>query len=57
MNTLLWLLSVGLIFNSVQAAEFDWRTFFKEDLVNASGEKVSPQTLQGKMVCLYFSAA
>lgn len=35
----------------------NWEKFFPNGLINAEGEKVSPQSLGGKIVCLYFSAA
>src|SRR5688572_24399456 len=39
------------------AAEGKWDEFFPGGLVNAQGEKVSPEVLKGKLVCLYFSAS
>src|SRR5262245_17133445 len=34
-----------------------WKEFFPGGLVNSKGETVSPSVLEGKMVCLYFSAS
>src|SRR5262245_56272470 len=38
-------------------AEPTWEKFFPGGLVDSQGEKVSPSVLQGRMVCLYFSAS
>jgi thiol-disulfide isomerase/thioredoxin len=35
----------------------DWNTFFPDGLVNAQGQPVSPDTLNGKKVFLYFASA
>jgi thiol-disulfide isomerase/thioredoxin len=35
----------------------NWEKFFPNGLVNSEGEKVSAESLEGKLVCLYFSAA
>ncbi|WP_269526229.1 thioredoxin-like domain-containing protein [Coraliomargarita parva] len=34
-----------------------WSEFFPDGLINAKGEPVAPASLDGKIVCLYFSAS
>ena len=40
-----------------QVSASPWNDFFPDGLVNAKGEAVDPAELDGKIVCLYFSAS
>src|SRR5262245_983548 len=42
---------------AVEPTQATWEKFFPGGLINSQGEKVSSRVLEGKMVCLYFSAS
>ena len=42
---------------SLARADMDWNTIFPHGLVDAQGQPVSPDTLNGKMVFLYFASS
>ncbi|CAA6696755.1 MULTISPECIES: thioredoxin-like domain-containing protein [unclassified Lentimonas] len=49
--------SLCLILSLGRAYSAGWDQFFSQGLVNASGDSVDPASLDGKLVCLYFSAS